>query len=54
MVRKFHTYFTVTAGLNEQDKILLEGIRLVRENDEIHFEFEEPHTAMSNLALYAE
>jgi len=46
--------FTVTGGLDENDKILLEGLRLVRENDEIHFEFEEPHTAMSNLALYAE
>lgn len=46
--------FTVTAGLKEDDRILLEGIRLVRENDEIHFEYEEPLTAMSNLAMYAE
>jgi membrane fusion protein (multidrug efflux system) len=46
--------FAVTGGLNEKDKILLEGLRLVRENDEIRFDFEEAHTVISNLALYAE
>ncbi|WNB17437.1 efflux RND transporter periplasmic adaptor subunit [Marivirga arenosa] len=46
--------FAVTEGLNEGDKILLEGLRLVRDNDEIHYDFEEPHKAISQLALYAE
>ncbi len=46
--------FTVIGGLKEDDKILLEGLRIVRENDEIKFEFEEPRSAISHLALYAE
>ena len=46
--------FVVTNGLKDNDKILLEGLRLVRENDEIHFKFEEPLAVIANLALYAE
>ncbi|WMN06234.1 efflux RND transporter periplasmic adaptor subunit [Marivirga arenosa] len=46
--------FAVTDGLNEGDKILLEGLRLVRDNDEIHYDFEEPSKAIAQLALYAE
>ncbi len=41
-------------GLDENDKILLEGLRLVRENEEIHYEFVEPKAVMSQLDLYAE
>lgn len=46
--------YSVRSGLKEDDKILLEGLRLVRENDEIEYEFVEPTSAISNLELYAE
>lgn len=46
--------FVVGGGLEENDKILLEGLRLVRENDEIHYEFVQPAAALSDLKLYAE
>src|SRR5690606_39224388 len=46
--------YVISGGLEETDKILLEGLRLDRENDEIHYDFVEPHTAMSQLDLYAE
>lgn len=48
-----HVYI-ISGGLEKTDKILLEGLRLVRENDEIHYDFVEPHTALSQLDLYAE
>nr|WKN40405.1 efflux RND transporter periplasmic adaptor subunit [Tunicatimonas sp. TK19036] len=46
--------YAVTAGLDENDKILLEGLRLVRENEEIETEFMEPKEVLANLDLYAE
>lgn len=46
--------FVVQDGLTENDKILLEGLRLVREKDKIHTEFEEPQAVLSHLDLYAE
>ena len=46
--------YAVTQGLDESDKILLEGLRLVRENDEIAYDFVEPNAALSHLNLYAE
>lgn len=46
--------FAVSSGLSENDKILLEGLRLVRENDEISYDFVQPLAVMSNLNLYAE
>lgn len=46
--------FIVQDGLAENDKILLDGLRLVRENEKIKCDFLEPETAMSQLDLYAE
>lgn len=46
--------FVVEKGLLENDKILLEGIRLVKEGDKIEFDFVQPKEAISNLELYAE
>jgi membrane fusion protein (multidrug efflux system) len=46
--------FAVNSGLAETDKILLEGLRLVKENDKIHFEFVPPRTTLRSLDLYAE
>lgn len=46
--------FVVDGGLEEGDKILLEGLRLVRENQKIAYDFVQPITAISTLELYAE
>lgn len=46
--------YTVTEGLDEDDIILLEGLRLVRENEEIKTEFRAPEEVLANLDLYAE
>jgi membrane fusion protein (multidrug efflux system) len=46
--------FVIQEGISLNDKILLEGIRLVKENDKIHYKLEKPETVMSNLELYAE
>jgi membrane fusion protein, multidrug efflux system len=41
-------------GLATTDKILLEGLRLVKEDEKIEYTFEEPHKVLSHLELYAE
>lgn len=46
--------YAVQRGLEEGDRILLEGLRLVRENDEVSPEFVEPKAALADLELYAE
>lgn len=46
--------FAVKSGLNKDDKILLEGLRQVKENEKIAYRFEQPQAVMSNLSLYAE
>ncbi|PKG53573.1 efflux RND transporter periplasmic adaptor subunit [Olleya sp. 1-3] len=46
--------FIVSKGLSENDTILLEGIRMVKNNEEIETKFLEPNKVMSELDLYAE
>ncbi len=46
--------YVVKDGLNEGDKILLEGLRKVREDDKISYEYLEPDSVMTHLNLYAE
>jgi membrane fusion protein (multidrug efflux system) len=46
--------FIVNKGLSENDIILLEGIRMVKNNEEIHTKFLEPNKVLSELDLYAE
>ncbi|QRR00096.1 efflux RND transporter periplasmic adaptor subunit [Dyadobacter sandarakinus] len=46
--------FVVSSGLNKDDKILLEGLRQVKENEKIHTKFVKPDSVISNLSLYAE
>lgn len=46
--------YVVQDGLAEGDKFLLEGLRLVRENEKIHYKFVEPASVISHLDLYAE
>ena len=46
--------YAVQSGLAENDKILLEGLRLVRENEKIDYELVAGQTAITQLDLYAE
>ena len=46
--------FVIEKGLKENDKILLEGIRMVKNGEKIDSEFEEPEAVLSHLNLYAE
>jgi membrane fusion protein, multidrug efflux system len=48
-----HLYI-ISKGLSENDTILLEGIRMVKNNEKIHTKFLEPNKVMSELDLYAE
>lgn len=46
--------FIVSKGLKENDKILLEGLRQVEENQKIEYKFVKPDSLISHLNLYAE
>ncbi|MBA9077120.1 efflux RND transporter periplasmic adaptor subunit [Rufibacter quisquiliarum] len=46
--------YVVQEGLSKDDRILLEGLRLVRENEKIHSKYVEPKSVLSQLNLYAE
>lgn len=46
--------FIISEGLSTNDKILLEGLRLVQENQKIEYKLEKPEHVLSHLELYAE
>ncbi len=46
--------YVVTGGLSADEKILLEGLRKVKDNDKISYEFKEPKAVIANLKLPAE
>lgn len=46
--------YVVSKGITVNDKILLEGLRLVNENDKIEFEFKNPKEVINNLKIHAE
>ena len=46
--------FVVRSGLRKDDKILLEGLRQVHENEKIAYKYITPASVISNLSLYAE
>lgn len=46
--------FIVSSGLQESDKILVDGLRQVHEKKKINYKFEQPATVLSGLDLYAE
>ncbi|MEL1245630.1 efflux RND transporter periplasmic adaptor subunit [Flavobacterium sp. DGU11] len=46
--------FIIKDGLSTDDKILLEGLRLVKENEKIKYKVEKPEYVLSHLELYAE
>ena len=46
--------YIVKNGITENDKILLEGIRKVKDNDKIAFDYEKPESVLPNLKVYVE
>lgn len=46
--------YIVKSGLSEHDKILLEGLRKVRDNDKIAYDFEQPAKVIASLKVYTE
>ncbi|MHB1278859.1 MAG: efflux RND transporter periplasmic adaptor subunit [Bacteroidia bacterium] len=46
--------YIIGSGLRESDKILLEGLRKVKENDHIKFTYQRPKEVISHLLLHAE
>jgi membrane fusion protein (multidrug efflux system) len=46
--------FVVSEGLTPNDKILLEGLRKVKDNDKIAYDFKDPKTVLATLRLPAE
>lgn len=46
--------FVVSEGIKPGDKILLEGIRKVKEGEQIAYKFEQPRHVLANLKLYTE
>jgi membrane fusion protein (multidrug efflux system) len=46
--------FVVKEGLQPGDKIVLEGIRQVRDGDQVEFEFRAPEEVLGNLKYHAE
>lgn len=46
--------YIIKKGLFENEKILLEGIRKVKDNDKIEYTFEDPKTVLPKLKVYVE
>jgi len=46
--------YVIKEGVTENDKILLEGIRKVKDGDKIKFDYEEPRSVMEHLKLVTE
>ena len=46
--------YIIKNGLKENEKILLEGIRKVKENDKIEFTYEDPKMVLQSLKVYVE
>jgi len=46
--------YIVKDGIDENEKILLEGIRKVKDNDKIEYTYEDPKTVLPKLKVYVE
>jgi len=46
--------YVISSGLSENDKILLEGVQKVKENDKIKYEYQAPQVVLNHLRLKAE
>jgi membrane fusion protein (multidrug efflux system) len=46
--------YVISHGLDVNDKIVLEGVRQVRNGDKVEFEFRKPEDALANQKNHAE
>ena len=46
--------YVIKTGLTGNEKIMLEGIRKVKDNDKIEFEYKEPKTVIASLKVFVE
>lgn len=46
--------YVISTGLHAEEKILLEGIRKVKEGDKIEYDYKDPRDVMRHLKLYTE
>jgi membrane fusion protein (multidrug efflux system) len=46
--------YVIKAGVNENEKIMLEGIRKVKDGDKIEYEYEDPKAVLPKLKVYVE
>ena len=46
--------YVVKGGLNENERIMLEGIRKVKDGDKIEYEYQNPKEVISRLRVYVE
>jgi membrane fusion protein (multidrug efflux system) len=46
--------FVIDSGLDEKDRIVLEGVREVHEGEKVEFEFRTPDEALKNQKFHAE
>jgi membrane fusion protein (multidrug efflux system) len=46
--------YVVKSGLNENERIILEGIRKVKDGDKITYDYEDPKKVISHLSVYVE
>ncbi|AEA42145.1 efflux RND transporter periplasmic adaptor subunit [Fluviicola taffensis] len=46
--------YVIKGGLKPEEKILLEGIRKVKDGDKITYKYQEPNSVISNLKVYTE
>lgn len=46
--------YIIKSGVNENERILLEGIRKVKDGDKITYKYEDPKTVLPKLSVYVE
>jgi membrane fusion protein (multidrug efflux system) len=46
--------FVIKSGIGPKDKVVLEGVRQVHENEKIEYEYRKPDEALSNQKFHAE
>jgi len=46
--------YVIKGGLNENERIMLEGIRKVKDGDKIEYTYEDPKTVIPKLKIYVE
>ena len=54
MAEELPHLFIVKSGLSVKDKVLLEGLRKVRDGDEIEVTYKTPSKVYSDLEIHAE